>query len=82
MLCIILWYYHVCTAEDDTISVETCRESDEFHLISVTCVVLDCSMKINKVIDQTVHTTQHQNRNHLCNTRFAQHGSGFRRSVG
>jgi hypothetical protein len=35
-------YYYVCTPEDDITNVETCRDNNEFKLISRTCVIIDC----------------------------------------
>jgi hypothetical protein len=43
----------VCSPEeDDDVSVETCRDNDEFNLIPITCVllVIDCTMTVNNVI--------------------------------
>jgi hypothetical protein len=54
----------VCTPEDDTVNVETCRDNGEFKLISRTFVVTDCTVLINRNVQDNIFGKSVRDFNH------------------
>lgn len=50
--------------EDETVKVKTCRDNDEFRLISRTCTVINCPVMRNKNVQNSILGKSDRNLNH------------------